>query len=300
MTPGRATCQVCGATVARAPQFGPQAQPPYGPPPLQPMVPAMASPNALGEPMAICPRCGYRGQSVGYFSRGSHVAALVGLTVVTSGAVGVGGIAYYLLRREYRICPRCGDNWGKHGVRGMALVAPGGARIPVHDDAPIPAAGVGRSGGSIALFILAAFLLIGGVAGGEFVPLMMAAMAGAGGFMLHRRDRERREQRREAIIQSLQLPVLKLAAARGGRLTVTQVATEMSWPIARAEKVLNSLEDGFRVLSDVTDDGVIVYDFLELRHQAELNALGSAAPLPPPPPASPPPAARPSDNRLQA
>jgi hypothetical protein len=32
----------------------------------------------------------------------------------------------------------------------------------------------------------------------------------------------------------------------------------------RAEKVLQSLDDGMRVNSEVTDEGVIVYDFLEL------------------------------------
>jgi hypothetical protein len=32
----------------------------------------------------------------------------------------------------------------------------------------------------------------------------------------------------------------------------------------RAEKVLNSLDDGWRVNSTVTDDGVIVYEFREL------------------------------------
>jgi hypothetical protein len=46
---------------------------------------------------------------------------------------------------------------------------------------------------------------------------------------------------------------------------VTDVATEMGWPMVRAEKVLNSLDDGLRVMSDITDDGVIVYDFLEIR-----------------------------------
>jgi hypothetical protein len=319
VTPGRGTCQVCGATVARAPQFGQPSQPQFGPqgqpqlggqqqfggqpqlgPPQQfggqypTNLPAMAVPHGLdayGEPVAICPRCGFRGQSVGYFSRGLHIAGLVGLTVMTW----VGGIVYYLLRREYRVCSRCGENLGERGVRSMALVGPGGVRIPMHDDSPIPSESSGRNGWSIALFIFAAFLLMAGVGSGALPPVMMAAMAAGGGWMLQKGARESREKRRDAIIQSLQLPVLKLAAARGGRLTVTQVSTEMGWPLTRAEKVLNSLEDGFRVMSDVTDDGVIVYDFVELRHEGELNALGTSTQLPPPPP----PASRPG-NQLQA
>ena len=35
--------------------------------------------------------------------------------------------------------------------------------------------------------------------------------------------------------------------------------------LRRAEKVLQSLDDGLRVNSEVTDEGVIVYDFLELK-----------------------------------
>ena len=41
-------------------------------------------------------------------------------------------------------------------------------------------------------------------------------------------------------------------------------ATRLGWTLPRAEKVLDSLEDGYRVCSEVTDDGLIVYEFREL------------------------------------
>src|SRR5690606_12965423 len=64
---------------------------------------------------AICPRCGYQGEGVGYFNRGSHLAAIVGITLLTAGMMGAGGAIYYLVRREHVVCPRCGHGWGKHG-----------------------------------------------------------------------------------------------------------------------------------------------------------------------------------------
>ena len=78
--------------------------------------------------------------------------------------------------------------------------------------------------------------------------------------------------------------MLQLDADRGGRLTVSEVAAQLGWTLPRAEKVLNSLEDGYRVSSDVTDEGLIVYDFRELRY----TATGGPAPLPAYPPAADP------------
>jgi hypothetical protein len=280
---GRTTCQNCGAAVVRVPQYN-QPQQPLGPHGYA-TVRAVQQPQPayMGEQMAICPRCAYRGQSISYFSRGGHVAALVGLTVLTAGAMGVGGIAYYLMRRDHRVCPRCGEGWGKLGVRSVAM-SPMGAnvRLPMQaQDNVSLEPGSARGGWAKVLFVIAAFFTIIALAATEFVPLLFAGMALGGGLLLQRGAREERERKREALIQQLQLPVLQLASKHGGRLTVTQVATEMGWPMTRAEKVLNSLDDGFRVMSDITDDGVIVYDFPELRSAAELRASPQAPSLPP-------------------
>jgi hypothetical protein len=250
---GRATCQVCGAAAARVAVQSPYAQQPaYG-----------------GEPMHLCPRCGYRGMSAGYFSRGGHVAALVGITMMTMPIMGAGGLGFYLLRHNHRVCPRCGMHWGPHGMRAMSLVPGGGAQLNASDPAiNIPHSG--KRGWAIFLLILAGIFLTAGIAGGEGGPLVFGLLAGGGGAALLRGEKTERERRREAILESLQLPVLQLAGRKAGRLTVTDVATEMGWPMVRAEKVLNSLDDGLRVMSDITDDGVIVYDFVEIR-TAHLN-----------------------------
>lgn len=279
---GRATCQSCGASVAPRMSAPQGMQHPMQGMQQPMMIPPMGGPAASGtilEPVGMCPRCGFRGQSVGYFSRGGHVAGLVLLTVVTAGAFGFGGILYYMLRREHRVCPRCGEGWGKHGA--FALVSgPSGVvtqRGTQQTDDLAQVGGGAKRGWSVALFVFAAFMMMAGIMGLEFAPIVMSLFAGGGGFLLHRSANIEREQRREALLQRLQLPVLQLAGKKGGRLTVTDVATEFGWPMTRAEKVLNSLEDGMRVMSDITDEGVIVYDFVEIR----------AAQLPGAPPSRP-------------
>ncbi|MFL5386871.1 MAG: hypothetical protein ACJ8GN_30630 [Longimicrobiaceae bacterium] len=248
---GRATCQVCGAAAARVAVQASYPQPPA----------------YAGQPMHLCPRCGYRGMSAGYFSRGGHVAALVGLTLITSiPFMGAGGLGYFLLRHNHRVCPRCGMHWGPHGLRAMTLSAAGGTTVATAGgDVALPVAGTARRGWAILLLIMAGIFLTMAFNGGGFGAFLMGLTSGGGGAMLLKSEKQERERRREAILESLQLPVLQLAGRKAGRLTVTDVATEMGWPMVRAEKVLNSLDDGLRVMSDITDEGVIVYDFVEIR-----------------------------------
>jgi hypothetical protein len=239
--------------------------------------PRHAVAGTLLEPVGICPRCGFQGQSVGYFSRGGHVAGLVTLTVITGTFMGAGGILYYMLRREHRICPRCGEGWGKHGAFAL-IPGPNGAlapRMPVQqqvDPLMSSSGGGAKTVFSVLFFLFAAFMVLVGLGEAEFGMVLTGMVSGGAGTLLYRQSRIDREQRREALLEGLQLPVLQLAGKRGGRLTVTDVATEFGWPMQRAEKVLNSLEDGMRVMSDITDDGVIVYDFMEIR-AAQLPSL---------------------------
>jgi hypothetical protein len=254
---GRAICQVCGAVVAPSRL------------PVQTMAQSYAT-----QPTQVCPRCAYRGTSASFFSRGGHVAALIALGVMTAPMMCIGAIGYFLWRNNHRVCPRCGMHWGPNGVRALMVSGSGGASLQQQMNEPaIPVGGSAKKGWAIAFLIFGAILLTAGLANLEFPPMLFGILsAGGGGVLLHA-SRNDREQRREAIIQSLQLPVLQLAGRKGGRLTVTDVATEMGWPMARAEKVLNSLDDGLRVMSDITDEGVIVYDFLELR-AAQLGSGG--------------------------
>ncbi|HEU0014506.1 MAG TPA: hypothetical protein VFQ45_12525 [Longimicrobium sp.] len=245
-------------------------------------VPAIDAPH-------VCPRCGYRGPSVGYFSQGGHMAALIFLSLLTIfPTFGVGGIIYYLMRHSHRVCPRCGESWGPRGVNALALppgempMAPVG---PVTDGLP---SGDGWSVKNVfawMLFAVAALCIMIGFGEGAPEAVITGLGFGAAGFGVRHWAKGDREERRRALLQALQTPVLRLAAERGGRLTVTEVASSFGWPLPRAEKVLNSLEDGLRVSSDVTNEGVIVYEFRELMHRKRLTAAEMDSLLAPPPPA---------------
>jgi ribosomal protein S27AE len=246
---GQQTCSACGAAVmgrAIARQHAGVASERHSQ--------AMVQTN-------VCPRCGYQGEGINYFSRGSRIAALIGITMVTMGAMGAGGLIYYFVRRDHLVCPRCGKGWGMAGERAVEHVR--GGRPLITQEPSVPR-GSWKQGWAIFLFIMAALMIIGGLFAGEIGLIAGSLLAAGGGAVLMQAAGRERERRREALISSLQLPVLKLAAEQGGRLTVTQVAAHLGLPLRRAERILWSLDDGIRVDSEVTDEGVIVYEFREL------------------------------------
>lgn len=255
---GRTACETCG-TAIRAP----------GPAPFDRVIAGIPMSTLAAVSVRVCPRCDYHGAGISYFSRGSHMAGLAAATIFTLPlAFGAGGILYYWLRRDHLVCPRCGAGWGKPGV-GTAIIAAPTVAVPAAvGPAPAIAAGGRREGlmrgGSVALGVLTAILLTLGVVETELLLFVWGVLAAGGAFILHRNANIAREHRREALLASLQMNVLRLAGERQGRLTVTDVAASLAWPMRRAEKVLNSLDDGWRVNSTVTDDGVIVYEFREL------------------------------------
>ena len=257
---GRTRCDTCGAPVSRPAGFG---------------VPAVAHASP-GAPVAVvtCPRCGFQGPTVGYFSQGGHIAGLLILSLITLfPAMGAGGLLYYLLRHNHRSCARCGETLGKAQMLALQASTSGGAALPgaAAAEADLPedlGTGRGWTVGAWFLFALAGLFMIAGFGEGELAAVMFGVFSGAGGAGLLRAGRRARDERRAALLAALQQPVLRLAGERGGRLTVTELASSLNWPMRRAEKVLNSLEDGLRVVSDVTGEGVIVYEFRELMHAA--------------------------------
>ena len=276
---GRTRCDTCGAPVSRPAGFG---------------VPAVMT-AAPGVPVAVvtCPRCGFQGPTVGYFSQGGHIAGLLLLALMTSPFMAAGGILYYLLRHNHRSCARCGETLGKGEMLALQASSAGGGQLPagVAAEADLPEEAGGGRGWTVGawfMFAMAAMFMMIGIGEAELVALMFGGFSAAGGVGLLAAGRRAREERRQTLLHALQQPVLRLAGDRGGRLTVTEVASSLNWPMRRAEKVLNSLEDGLRVSSDVTSEGVIVYEFRELMHAAskrldaeEMDLLLSSAPAQP-------------------
>lgn len=249
---GRRVCDTCGT--AQLPAVRPFATIPGSP------LPAVAS-------VQSCPRCGYEGLAVSYFSRGSRLAALVGVTMLTAGVMGAGGLIYYLMRKDHLVCARCGHHWTSLGARALARVD--------EDPALALSRGSAKKPWAVLLFVMAVLLMVPGIVEFEMIPLLFGMAAAGGGFALLRSANREREERRAALVAALQGPVLRLAAEQGGSLTVTEVAARLGWTMPRAEKVLRSLDDGLRVDSEVTDEGIIVYHFLELSTDRRLADPGA-------------------------
>lgn len=251
---GATRCDSCGASIRTRP--------------VERGLPAGAGPRSVYDVRFVgsCGRCGYRGEGMPYFSRGSNVAALIGVSIITAGAMGMGGVLYYFLRRDYLICPHCRASWGDQGERARARAAAAGSVASQTPDSLSARDPSFKRPLSIFCFVLAAILTMAGIGATALPPILLAGVAAGAGLLLQRSTDMDRQKRRAALLASLQPQVLQLAARHGAQLTVTQISAELGWSLRRSEKVLQSLDDGVRVSSEVTDDGVIVYEFRELAH----------------------------------
>ena len=110
-----------------------------------------------------------------------------------------------------------------------------------------------------------------------FVIFLPAGIVGA--VMLRGVRRERKRLARQDA-DSREVAVLRMAVREGGTLTATQVVTRMSWPMEMALETLRAVEDGGRVTSRVTAEGVLVFEFREAMYDAA-RAAASLAPAEP-------------------
>ncbi len=223
--------------------------------------------------MQQCGRCGYSGQGISYFSRPGHVGLLVGVSIFTYG---LGGLAYWLARRKHYICPNCGENWEKASRNG--LPSPGNATSMRHPESRsgLPSGGLKRRVLGTGIVLLASFLIMIGFVEAEAVAIAVGSVFGAAGTGTFFWGWNALQTRRQAIQTGLQRDVLQLATERRGTLTVTEVAASLDLSLQAAENVMDSLDDGFRVRSEITEQGVIVYHFPEVQHRDRLGP-GSAS-----------------------
>lgn len=73
--------------------------------------------------------------------------------------------------------------------------------------------------------------------------------------------------------RSLDSRVFRLAYRNGGRVTVSQVVMETGMSLEQTEAYMDQLCDGVRVRMEVSDGGLVTYEFPELT-----DRLGSAGP----------------------
>ena len=224
-------------------------------------------PASLG--VKRCPRCNYQGEGIRYFRRPGHIGLLVGVSLFTYG---VGGLIYWMARRRHLICPSCGLGW-EHASR--SLVLEGARDVPrspgAQSDERLPSGGVKRRVAGVLLMLLASMMMLVGATEAEMAAVAVGAVFGAGGSTLFYWGWRSRQERRRAIMQGLQRKVLRLATAKGGKLTVTEVAADLNLSLPVAEKVLTRMDDGFRVRSEISNEGVMYYEFPEVLHRNELE-----------------------------
>ncbi len=216
-----------------------------------------------------CPKCSYQGEGIPYFRRAGHVCMLVGVSLFTYG---FGGLIYWAARRKHLICPRCGLGW-EHAARALAVTGPDAEKfmLEAESDERLPSAGLRRRILGVALVLLASLMVLIGFVEWEMAVVAVGSVLGAGGSAAFYWGWQGLQGRRKAIMQALERKILKLAGMRGGRLTVTEVAADMNLPIATADKILTSMDDGFRIRSEISKEGVLYYEFPELLHRDRLG-----------------------------
>lgn len=257
--------------------------------PVRPKLPPLRAPHPGGRvPVLLrgCPSCGYRGEGIPYFRRAGNLALLAAATLFTYG---VGGVVYWLLKRSDRVCPSCGLGWERsrplgegslpEPMEGETALVPagghaGGPLSPRHlapdtgkgrPSAPLPGGGGLRRFSGVVLGLLGLLLVGIGVVQLEPEAAVVGGIIGLSGAMTFAWGWRALQSRRQAVLQRMQREVIRIARVRGGVLTATDVAAEMDLAIPAAERVLLSLDDGFRVTSDVTEEGILVFEFRELR-----------------------------------
>lgn len=221
-----------------------------------------------------CPRCGYTGQGVPYFRRPGHMGLLVGAGLISYG---IGSLVYWMMRKNSVVCPNCGLRWDWSGT-ARQIAPPRGsssdrkAMQAFQQEQPLPKSGIGRRVAGVLIALFGVMLITVGIAEIELAAVAVGAVFGLTGSASFWWGYSALQERRKAVITGLQRKVLRLATQSSGVLTVTEVAAELNLSLPAAENVLNDLDDGFRVRSDVTADGVIVYEFPEVMHRPRLES----------------------------
>ena len=218
--------------------------------------------------MRRCPRCSYQGEGIAYFRRAGHVGMLVGVSLFTYG---FGGLVYWLARRKHLICPRCGLGW-EHASRALTITGsePETRVIEAEPEGRLPSTGNKRRILGSLIVLLASLVVLVGFVEFEAAAIAVGAVLGAAGSLTFYWGWRGQQARREAVMQGLQRKILRLAQIKGGTLTVTEVAADMNISLPAAEKILISMDDGFRVRSEISNEGILYYEFPEVRHRPEL------------------------------
>ncbi|HZD05935.1 MAG TPA: zinc ribbon domain-containing protein, partial [Longimicrobiales bacterium] len=188
LEPGQVRCPTCGTVVS-----------------------AGARTLLARAPLSVkrCPRCGYKGEGVSYFSRPGHVGLLVGVSLFTYG---VGGVVYWLARRKHRVCPNCGLGW-EHASRAVLTAGTGEPEEKPEWEEPeaLPSSGIKRRVLGAVMILFASFLIMMGIIEFEAVAIAVGSIVGVAGSGTFFWGWKALQERRQALMTGLQRKVLRLA-----------------------------------------------------------------------------------------
>ena len=221
---------------------------------------AGTAPDPVAAAIRRCPRCGYLGEGIGYFRRPGHLVILAALSLFTWG---VGGVIYWLFRRRHAVCPNCGLSW--FGAR--PVLVPDRASDPARFDPALPPAGTNRRVLGVLLALVAVLLVSIGLIQVEASMVATGGALGLAGIASFTWGWHALQERRRTLRHALERRVLHLATRRGGALTATEVASDLDLSLTAAEAVLLGMDDGFRVRCEITEDGVLVFEFPEVQRR---------------------------------
>ncbi len=137
-------------------------------------------------------------------------------------------------------------------------------------------------GGGILIFI-GLFMLLGVVAGGGdeslavnavmFILFVIAPISGGG--MLIRSHFKRKQkallEKKKALQGTREKEVIRLAQQKGGYLSIPDIVAGTSMSTIEADQIMREMTEKGYVNMQVTDSGVILYEFYEIAHRNKLE-----------------------------
>ena len=140
---------------------------------------------------------------------------------------------------------------------------------------------MGKLVGGGALLLLALFMLVGFLqsdaeASGAvraLTLLLTVGLPGVAGAVLLRNHfgaRGQLDRRRDVLRQqTMESEILRLANQQGGKLMLVEVVSALALPQASAKELLDGMVTRELADVEVTDSGVLVYSFHDIRHLSE-------------------------------
>ena len=202
-----------------------------------------------------CLNCGARVEPAPYFSRSVNMLKLVLLGLLNI----IIGLIYYMVRRNSTLCPVCNKS------KGFIIKADG-----YQTQQPAAFGTTARTKGlapGIILSVLGGVILAPLLAGDTSHAIVRLLGSGAllipGIYFMFLFSTSKKAAAQEKQNSDF-VRIMNLAAQNNGVVTVTMVARTLGVDFNRAEEIINSYVDGFRLDMEVDDDGVIRYVFREM------------------------------------